>query len=97
MSRLNLFLLVILVVACLHLVFVSHETRRLYAELDRAAAQERSLDIEFERLKAEAQSQATPSRVEQSAKTRLQMRQATPAVTEYVQPPGSLPVAGGGA
>ncbi|MBT9525273.1 MAG: cell division protein FtsL, partial [Rhizobacter sp.] len=37
-----------------------------------------------ERLKSEKQSQATPLRVEKVARDRLAMRNATPAVTQYV-------------
>ncbi|HKW83987.1 MAG TPA: cell division protein FtsL, partial [Burkholderiaceae bacterium] len=63
---------------------VAHESRRLYAELDKARTEERLLDSEFERLKAEKQSQATPLRVEKAARDKLAMRTATPAVTQYV-------------
>jgi cell division protein FtsL len=56
----------------------------LFAELDRAQVQERQLESDFERLKAEKQSQATPSRVEAVARNQLGMRTATPAVTNYV-------------
>ena len=63
---------------------VSHESRRLFAALDRAQNQERVLGNEFERLKSEKQSQATPLRVEKTARDKLAMRGATPAVTQYV-------------
>ena len=63
---------------------VSHESRRLFAELDKARSEERLLDSEFERLKSEKQSQATPLRVEKTAREKLAMRSATPAVTQYV-------------
>ena len=67
-----------------YLVKVAHESRRLYADLDKARNEERLLDSEFERLKAEKQSQATPLRVEKTARDKLAMRTATPAVTQYV-------------
>ena len=57
---------------------------RMIAELDKARTEERLLDSEFERLKAEKQSQATPLRVEKAARDKLAMRTATPAVTQYV-------------
>lgn len=84
MSRLNLFLLLVLLASSVYLVRVSYEARRLFAELDRAQSQERQLDSEFERLKAERQAQATPLRVEKTARDKLAMRSATPAVTQYV-------------
>ncbi len=84
MSRLNLVLVVALLLSSLYLVRVSYDARRLFAELDKAQSQERALDLEHERLKAEARTQATPLRVEKTARERLAMRNATPAVTQYV-------------
>jgi cell division protein FtsL len=84
MTRLNALLLVVLLFSSVYLVRVSHESRRLFAELDKARTEERLLDNEFERLKSEKQSQATPLRVEKAARDKLAMRSATPAVTRYV-------------
>ena len=58
--------------------------RPLFAELDRAQGEERQLDSDLERLKAERQAQATPLRVEKAARDKLAMRSATPVVTQYV-------------
>ena len=87
MTRLNVFLLLILLVSSLYLVRVSYESRRLFAELDKAQNEERALDNDSERLKTELRSQATPLRVERTARERLAMRAATPAVTQYVALP----------
>ena len=84
MTRLNVLLLVALIFSSIYLVRVSHESRRLFAELDKARNEERLLDNEFERLKSDKQSQATPLRVEKTARDKLAMRNATPAVTQYV-------------
>ncbi len=84
MTRINLLLLVALVLSSVYLVRVSYESRRLFAALDRAQNEARQLDIEHERLKSEKQSQATSLRVERVARDRLAMRNATPAVTQYV-------------
>jgi cell division protein FtsL len=84
MTRLNVLLLLVLLVSSVYLVKVAHESRRLYAELDKARTEERLLDSEFERLKSEKQSQATPLRVEKTARDKLAMRSATPAVTQYI-------------
>jgi cell division protein FtsL len=99
-TRLNLLLLVALLLSSVYLVRVSYESRRLFAALDRAQGEERSLDNENERLRTELRSQATPLRVERTARERLAMRTATPAVTQYVELPGvaaaaSLPAAQG--
>lgn len=84
MTRFNAVLLIALLFSAVYLVRVSHESRRLFTELDRARTDERLLDNEFERLKSDKQSQATPLRVEKTARDKLSMRSATPAVTQYV-------------
>ncbi len=84
MTRLNLLLLVALLASCVFLVRVSYDARRLFAAVDKAQTEERQLESDYERLKAEKQSQATPSRVEIVARSQLGMRTATPAVTNYV-------------
>ncbi len=84
MTRLNVLLLIVLIVSAIYLVQVSHESRRLFTEFDKSRSEERLLDNEFERLKSDKQSQATPLRVEKTARDKLAMRTATPAVTQYV-------------
>ena len=84
MTRINLLLLLVLLVSSVYLVRVSYDSRRLFTELDRAQTEERRLDTEHERLQAERQSQATPLRVEKTARDKLAMRTATPAITQYV-------------
>ncbi len=84
MTRLNVLLLIALIISSIYLVRVSYDARRLFAELDRAQGEERTLENDHERLKTDKQSQATPLRVERTARERLGMRNATPAVTQYV-------------
>ena len=84
MTRLNVVLLIMLLASSIYLVRVSYDARRLFAEFDRAQSEERALDTEFERLKAEKQAQATPLRVEKTAREKLAMRTASPAITQYV-------------
>ena len=84
MTRFNVLLLLALIASAVYLVRVSYDARRLFADVDRAQAEERRLEVEFERLKADKQAQATPSRVEKAAREKLAMRTATPAVTNYV-------------
>ena len=97
MTRLNVILLVALVLSSVYLVRVSYDSRRLFAQLDRAQSEARQLEIEHERLIAEKQSQATPLRVEKVARERLAMRNATPAVTQYVPYSPAAASAPGGA
>jgi cell division protein FtsL len=84
MTRVNVVLLVMLLASSVYLVRVAYESRHLFAELDRAHAEERMLMNEQQRLLAEKQAQATPLRVEKLARDKLAMRSATPAVTLYV-------------
>jgi cell division protein FtsL len=87
MTRVNILLLLALLASSLVLVKTSYESRRLFAALDRARAEARELDAEFERLDAERRAQATHLRVEKVAREQLKMRSATPAVTTYVADP----------
>ncbi|MEO8124066.1 MAG: cell division protein FtsL [Burkholderiales bacterium] len=84
MTRLNLLLLLALLVSSIFLVRVSYDARRLFTQIDKAQHEAHQLEIDFDRLNAEKQSQATPSRVEAVARSQLGMRTATPAVTQYV-------------
>jgi cell division protein FtsL len=82
--RLNLLLLLALIASALYLVRVQYDSRRLYAEIERAQNDFRKLEIEHERLQVEKRAQATPGRVERIAREQLHMRPATPAITQYV-------------
>ena len=84
MTRLNLVLLLAVIVSALYVVRTQYESRRLYAELDRARSEARKLETEHERLQVEKRAQATPARVERLARDQLQMRAASPAITQYV-------------
>lgn len=91
MTRLNLVLLLAVVLSAMALVQFQYQSRRLFVEIERAQAESRRLEIEHERLQAEKRSQATPLRVERIAKDQLQMRPATPAITQYVTQKGAQP------
>jgi len=84
MMRLNLVLLLAVLASALYLVRTQYESRRLYVELEKATTKNRLLEAENERLQVEKRAQATPLRVEKLAKDKLQMRTATPAITQYV-------------
>jgi cell division protein FtsL len=83
-SKLEILLAVALIASCLLLVRTSYESRRLFAEVDKARAEHRKLDAEYRRLDAERQAQATHLRVEKVARDKLAMRAATPAITVQV-------------
>ncbi len=84
MTRLNLLLLLTLLASSVYLVRVSYDAHHLYGELDRARSQQRNFETEYGRLQAERQSQAAPARVEKTAREKLRMVQATPAIMKQV-------------
>jgi len=96
-TRLNLVLLIAVLASALFLVRTQYESRRLFAEIDRAVSDARKLALESERLEVEKRAQATPLRVERLAKEQLQMRSASPAITQYVTLKGSVSVPAAGA
>lgn len=84
MTRVNFALLLALVFSAIFLIGVQYESRRLFAELEKARSEKRRLETEFERLQVQRRAEATPGRVEQLARDKLQMRQTTPGITTYV-------------
>ncbi|ACB32790.1 cell division protein FtsL [Leptothrix cholodnii SP-6] len=87
MMRLNVLLLVALLVSAVYLVQTAYHSRQLFVALERERNMARQLEIEAERLTVERRAQATSLRVERVAREQLQMRVATPAVTQYVTDP----------
>jgi cell division protein FtsL len=85
---LNVALAAALLGSGLLLVRSAYETRRLFTALERAQVDARQLEVEHQRLEAERLAQATPLRVEEVARRKLQMRTANPAVTHWVREDG---------
>lgn len=85
MTRVNILLALVLLISSLYLVRTAYDSRRLFAELDKAKNEAARLDTEAKRLEAEREAQATSLRVDRTAREKLAMRTATPAVTVYVQ------------
>jgi cell division protein FtsL len=84
MTRLSVFLLLAVLVSALVLVHSQYETRRVFMALESARKEAKRLEIDQDRLQVERRAQATPLRVEQIARQQLQMRPASPAITQYV-------------
>jgi cell division protein FtsL len=84
MTKLDVLLLALLLASSLLAVNNGYESRRVFSELDRARQVQAQLDAEFKRLDAERQAQGTHLRVEKTAREKLKMRTASPAVTAYV-------------
>lgn len=84
MARLNFVLMLAVLASALYLVRTQYESRQLYTELEKVAAQSRKIETEKERLQVEKRAEATPLKVEKLAVERLKMRTTTPAITQYV-------------
>jgi cell division protein FtsL len=89
MTRLNLALLLAVIASAIVLVRTAYDVRRHFAELHRAEVESSRLTGETQRLQAEREAQATSLRVERTAREKLAMRTATPAVTVYVVDPAA--------
>lgn len=89
MIRLNFILLGAVVATMLYIVKVQYESRQLFVAIEKAAVEIRKLELAHASLQVESRAQATPLIIEKLAKEKLQMRSATPAVTQYI----SIPVA----
>ncbi|HEX5372805.1 MAG TPA: cell division protein FtsL [Aquabacterium sp.] len=84
MSRLNLTLAVLLLLSCFWLIRSSNEARGLFVALERAQVREKELAVDYDRLKVERRTAATPLVVEDMVRNRLNMFNAGPDVTHYV-------------
>jgi len=91
MIKLNLLLLAAVVGSGLMMIRSAYESRQLFAAIHKAENEALRLAGETQRLEAERQVQSTNLRVERTAREKLAMRTATPAVTMYVVDPLARP------
>ncbi|MEW5771006.1 MAG: cell division protein FtsL [Pseudomonadota bacterium] len=73
MVKVNLLLTLVLVVCALAVVSARHQARKLFVALQAEQAHARELDIEWGRLQLEISTWLMHNRVEEVARTRLQM------------------------
>jgi cell division protein FtsL len=83
-TRLSLVLLLVLMASAMWLVKTSYEARQVFANLEKAKAEERQLAADAVRLEAEERTESTHLRIEKDAREKLNMRLPTPDVTMYV-------------
>lgn len=74
MSRLHLFLLLVVVVSALSVVTSQHKARKNFVELQQAQVKQRELDVEWGQLQLEQSTWAMHARVEKLAAEKLQMQ-----------------------
>jgi cell division protein FtsL len=84
MTRINFVLLVAVLSTMLYIVKIQYESRQLFVAIEKATVEARKLELEHASLQVESRAQATPLIIEKLAKEKLQMRSATPAVTQYI-------------
>jgi cell division protein FtsL len=89
MMRVNLLLFPAVLATMLYIVKVQYDSRQLFVAIEKAIVQVRKLELEHASLQVESRAQATPLIIEKLAKERLQMRSATPAVTQYTSNTGA--------
>ena len=89
MSRVNMLLLMATVVSALWLVHSHYESRRMFMDLELARKEAKRIQVDHDRMEVERRAQATPLRVEQLARQHLNMRTASPAITQYVKGPAA--------
>ena len=90
MTRISLLLLGAVLASAFYLVGLQYQSRTLYTATDRAQAATRRLGTERETLKVQKRAQAAALRGEGMGRTKLEMREATPAITQYVSIRGNV-------
>ena len=93
MTRLSMFLLVATVSSALWLVHSHYESRRLFMALESARKENQRIEVDLDRMEVERRAQITPLRVEKIARQQLQMRNVSPAITQYVTTTGAVNLA----
>lgn len=84
MTRIALLLLAAVLGSAFYLVRLQYQSRVLFTAVDREQAAARKLETEREALGVQKRAQAAALRVDSTARTRLYMRETTPAITQYV-------------
>lgn len=84
MIRLCILLLTAVLGSAFYLVRLQYQSRVLFTAVDREQAAARRLETERDALDVQRRAQAAALRVDSTARTRLQMREASPSITQYV-------------
>jgi cell division protein FtsL len=58
--------------------------------LETARKENQRIEVDLDRMEVERRAQTTPLRVEQIARQQLQMRNVSPAITQYVTTTGAV-------
>jgi len=88
MMRINALLLIGILATMFYVVKIQYQSRQLFVAIEKETANVRKLELEHAAIQVELRAHATPLIIEKQAKERLQMRSATPAVTQYFSDEG---------
>ena len=83
-NKLNVALAAGLIACGLTLVSARYQARHLFIELERLQQQSRQLDIDWAQLQLDQSTLGKNERIEQIARTELNMTPLTPARTQYL-------------
>ncbi|WP_206999404.1 cell division protein FtsL [Trinickia mobilis] len=93
MSRLNIFLLIVVLGCALSVVNATNQQRQIFIELQRAQAQERQLQQDYAQLQYQQSALSKTSRIEQVATDSLKMQTVTTGRTQYLTLPSGAATA----
>ena len=83
-GKINIVLAVLLVGCALSLVKAQYQARNLFIELGKFEQQAKQLDIDWAQLQLDQSTLGKNARIEQIARTDLNMAPLTPARTQYL-------------
>ena len=84
MSRLNIFLLIVVMGCALSVVNATNQQRQIFIQLQRAESQERQLQQDYSQLQYQQSALSKTSRIEQIATDALKMAAVTTGRTQYL-------------
>ena len=83
-GKINLLLVPLLIACALSLINAQYQARHLLIELEKSQQQARQLDIDWSQLQLDQSTLGKNARIEQIARTELNMTPLTPARTQYL-------------
>ena len=83
-GKINIVLSAVLVTCALSLVNAQYQARNLFIELGKLEQQAKQLDIDWAQLQLDQSTLGKNARIEQIARTDLNMAPLTPARTQYL-------------
>jgi cell division protein FtsL len=84
MSRLNIFLLIVVLGCALSVVNATNQQRQIFIELQRAQAQDRQLQQDYAQLQYQQSALSKTSRIDDLATDTLKMQAVTTGDTQYL-------------